>query len=75
MGFLGGDNEPQSNGTDPLLDEQIRQNKAELEDKRQSLFKTRLELIKGQGAQSFDPGNPDLIRNLGIPGKPTERNK
>jgi hypothetical protein len=51
MGFLGGDNEP-SRG-EQLADEQLNMNKAELEAKKQSLFQTRLDIIKGQGGQSW----------------------
>lgn len=53
MGFLGGDNEP-SRG-DELADQQIRANQAELENKRQSLYKTRLDIIKGQGKENWTP--------------------
>lgn len=53
MGFLGGNNEPSP--SDQLLNEQITQNKAELAQKRQSLYKTRLDIIKGQGGQSWTP--------------------
>jgi hypothetical protein len=53
MGFLGGDNEP-SRG-EQLADEQLQMNKAELEAKKESLYQTRLDIIKGQGAQQWEP--------------------
>jgi len=60
MGFLGGDNEP-SRG-EQLVDEQIQTNKAELEAKKQSLYKTRLDIIKSQGKENWtpDPQAPSL---------------
>jgi|HubBroStandDraft_1064217.scaffolds.fasta_scaffold412131_1 hypothetical protein len=53
MGFLGGDNEP-SRGEE-IADQQLQENKAELEAKKQSLYQTRLDIIKGQGSQSWEP--------------------
>lgn len=37
------------------LAEQNRQTQQEIEQKKQSLFQTRLDIIKGQGAQSWTP--------------------
>lgn len=54
MGFLGGDNDPNS-GTNDLLDEELKFNKSELEAKKQSLYQTRLDIIKGQGQQVWTP--------------------
>ena len=53
MGFLGGDN-----GTDEqtaLMNQQIEENQAELEEKRDALYQQRLEIIRGQGGQSWTP--------------------
>lgn len=36
-----------------LMEQQLRQNQAELEQKRQSLYRERLDIIKSQGAQQF----------------------
>ncbi len=52
MGFLGGDNDEPSRG-EQLADEQLRMNKAELEAKKQSLYQTRLDIIKGQGGETW----------------------
>lgn len=54
MGFLGGDNESNDEGN-ALLNEQIQTNRAELEAKRQNLYQTRLDIIKGQGAENWTP--------------------
>ncbi len=43
------------NGSQDLLDQQYRQNQAELEAKRQNLFRERLEIIKSQGAEDWVP--------------------
>lgn len=70
MGFLGGDNNDDRGSQ--LLDEQLSLNKAELEAKRQSLFQTRLDIIKGQGAESW---TPDYNKRAPIPkdaGRPPE---
>ncbi len=55
MGFFGDDSDNSPTRGDQLLEEQINQNKAELEAKRQSLFQTRLDIIKGQGGQIWTP--------------------
>lgn len=54
MGFMsgGGGHSDASNE----INQQIEQNKAELDAKKQSLYQTRLDIIKGQGTQSFSPG-------------------
>jgi|HubBroStandDraft_2_1064218.scaffolds.fasta_scaffold469825_2 hypothetical protein len=52
MGFFD-DNE--GNGADALLDQQLRESQAELEAKKQSLYQTRLDIIKGQGGQNWSP--------------------
>lgn len=63
MGFFGGDNEPTRG--EELAQQQIELNQAELEAKRENLYKTRLDIIKGQGAQSFTPD-----RSSGVSAKP-----
>jgi|HubBroStandDraft_6_1064221.scaffolds.fasta_scaffold22339_5 hypothetical protein len=55
MGFFGGGGNDQYDRVAELQEEQIRNNKAELEAKKQSLYQTRLDIIKGQGAQSWTP--------------------
>lgn len=37
------------------MQQQIDQNNAELESKRQSLYRTRIGIIKGQGGESWTP--------------------
>lgn len=64
MGFLGGDNDNGNDRGSQLLDEQLRLNQAELEAKRQNLFQTRLDIIKGQGAESW---TPDYNKRAPIP--------
>jgi hypothetical protein len=53
MGFLN--DEPDQTEGERLANEQIRTNKAELEAKKQSLFQTRLDIIKGQGKEQWEP--------------------
>ena len=55
MGFFGGDNDPGPSQADQIATEQLNQNKAELEAKKQNLYQTRLDIIKGQGAQQWTP--------------------
>jgi hypothetical protein len=50
---MGGDDDYSSQ-----LEESNRQTMAEIERKKQSLFQTRLDIIKGQGAQSWAPSKP-----------------
>lgn len=38
------------------------QNQAELEQKKESLYKTRLDIIKGGGAQRWSPETPRMNR-------------
>jgi hypothetical protein len=52
MGNLYSDSTSES---EEILNEQLRDNKAELERKKQSLYETRLDIIKSQGAQSWSP--------------------
>ncbi len=60
MGFLsGGDDQSQS---EKLEQQQIDMNKQELAEKKQSLYQTRLDIIKGQGAEQWTPN-----RASGVP--------
>jgi len=52
MGFFGGDNEPDNRAND-LIEKQMMDNQAEIEQKRRSLYQTRLDVIKSQGAQQW----------------------
>lgn len=54
MGFFGGGGDPNEK-TNDLLEQQIKENQAELEAKRRHLFEERLDIIKGQGAQTWSP--------------------
>jgi len=53
MGFFGGDNEPDNRAND-LIEQQMRENDIEIEQKRRSLVQTRMEVIKAQGAQQWE---------------------
>jgi hypothetical protein len=66
MGFLGSDysvspenesNPTYSAGNSPeeRIDREIRGNALELETKKQNLYRTRLDIIKGQGGQQWTP--------------------
>lgn len=67
MGFFGSDNDEPSRAEE-LAQQQIELNQAELEQKRQHLYQTRLDIIKGQGAQTFTPdrSSPVQGRRAGI---------
>jgi hypothetical protein len=54
MGFFGGDNNQPSRGEE-LATEQINMDKQEIAAKKQNLFQQRLDIIKGQGAQIWEP--------------------
>lgn len=57
MGFFGGgssSNDP-AERSNRLMEEQISQNKQELEQKRSALVKQRLSIIKSEGAQNWQP--------------------
>lgn len=54
MGFFGGDNEPDNRAND-LIEQQMRENDIQIEQKRRDLFATRLDVIKAQGAQKWTP--------------------
>lgn len=59
MGFLGGGSDAQKQN-EQLENQQIQQNQAELEAKKQNLYQTRLDIIKSQGGESWSPsyGSP-----------------
>jgi hypothetical protein len=74
MGFLGGDNEPAQTPGSSLVDQQIMENKAELQAKAHNLYQTRLDIIKGQGGENWtadrsnraaSPPNPAAGFNFG----------
>lgn len=52
MGLFGGDEKSDS---EKMMEEQYNFNRQELELKKQNLYKTRLEIIKGQGQQTWTP--------------------
>ncbi len=52
MGFFGGDNQDQAN---ELVEQQIRQNNAEIEQKREAITKERFDIVKSQGAPRWTP--------------------
>lgn len=53
MGLFGGDDEPSQ--AEQMMEQEIRDNKAELEAKRQNLYQEKLDIIKGQGAEQWSP--------------------
>lgn len=58
MGFFGGDNDNDSDGqsqADQIANEQYQANQMELEAKKQSLYQTRLDIIKSQGSEQWTP--------------------
>jgi hypothetical protein len=60
MGFFGGDGnsgaqDTQRNASDALIDQQFKQNQAEIEQKKKSLYQERLDIIKSQGGQVWKP--------------------
>lgn len=73
MGLFGDDSNPDQDQANALAQEQIDQNKAELEQKREALVEQRMNIIHSQGAEQWTPdrnasaassqGSP----NLGVP--------
>lgn len=56
MGFLGGDNDsPEPSRSEELANKQFDINQKEIEEKRRSLFQQRLDIIKGQGTETWTP--------------------
>ena len=60
MGFFaGGGNsgaqDAERNASNALIDQQFRQNQAEIETKKKDLYQQRLDIIKSQGNQSWTP--------------------
>lgn len=55
MGFLNDDTEDQESPASTLVDQQIESDRVLLENKRQSLFQTRLDLLKSNGRESWTP--------------------
>ena len=53
MGFFSSDNSAEQQVA--LMNQQIQENQAELEQKRDALYQQRLEIIRGQGGQSWSP--------------------
>jgi hypothetical protein len=60
MGLFGGNDEPSE--SERLMQEQYDLNRQELELKKANLYKTKLEIIKGQGGEQWTPD-----RSAGIP--------
>jgi len=52
MGLFGGGDQP-DNQANELIEEQMRDNEIQIEQKRRSLYQTRLDVIKAQGAQQW----------------------
>lgn len=58
MGLFGGGGNSgaqQPSETDLLIEQQFKQNQAEMENKRKSLYQERLDIIKSQGGQVWTP--------------------
>lgn len=62
MGFFGGhgnsggQQDTARSASDALIDKQFKQNQAEIEQKKRSLYQQRLDIIKSQGAQEWHTG-------------------
>jgi hypothetical protein len=75
LGLFGNSSESEVPPEAAAIDAQIRTNQAELEAKKQSLYKTRLDIIKGEGAQNWTPNTsspipPKAARTVGSVGSP-----
>ena len=75
LGLFGNSSESEESPGAASIDAQIRTNQAELEAKKQSLYKTRLDIIKGEGAQNWTPNMsspiaPKVTRAVGGAGSP-----
>ncbi len=60
MGFFGGggNSGAQDSGrteSDMLIEQQFKQNQADIQEKKQSLYQERLDIIKSQGKQVWTP--------------------
>lgn len=56
MGFFGGGgNSGAQSESDKLITETWKQNQAEIEQKKKSLYQERLDIIKSQGGQQWTP--------------------
>lgn len=58
MGFFGGHDEQSVPGPDSAegrIQQQINENKVELESKRKNLAETRIGILKSQGAENWTP--------------------
>lgn len=55
MGFFGDSDSSVEDQNESILDQEMRRNQAELERQRQSLFETKLDILKSQGGASFEP--------------------
>ncbi len=53
-GNSGGQESPDNNASE-LISQQFKQNQAEIEAKKKSLYEERLNIIKSQGGQSWHP--------------------
>ena len=58
MGFWGGDNDQSNNDANQLIESQIAQNNIEIENRKRTISKERLDLIKSQGAPNWSPAPP-----------------
>ena len=56
MGFFGGGgNSGGQSSADALVETQIKNNQAEIEQKKRSLYQERLDIIHGQAGQQWHP--------------------
>lgn len=67
MGFFGSDNDQsaEEDKSTLLLNDQIQQNSAEIERKRQDLFRQRIDIIKSGGRENW--GTPAIPTSPGSP--------
>lgn len=52
MGLFSGADDPNNSAND-LIEQQMRENEIQIEEKRRNLYQTRLDVIKAQGAQTW----------------------
>ncbi len=56
MGFFGGGgNSGAQNESNQLIDQQFKQNQADIEERRRKLYADRLDIVHGQAGQTWKP--------------------
>lgn len=68
MGFFDKDDSGASSEANSLIDQQFKQNQAELKQKRDAIFQQRIDIIKSQGQQNWGSGMPASSSSGGLSG-------